>query len=95
VSGSYFATMGIPLIAGRVFTEQDNLNHPRVVVIDEALARRFFPQGDAVGKHLQVPDAKQTAREIIGMSEGFAIRASTSSRAPRSISPLSRLPTRP
>ena len=67
VSASYFATMGIPLIAGRVFTQQDNLDHPRAVVIDEALADRFFPNGDAIGKHLQVPDGKQVAREIVGV----------------------------
>ncbi len=70
VSAIYFSTMGIPLIAGRVFTEQDNLDHPRVVVIDEALARRFFPHGDAVGKHVQVPDGKQVAREIVGVVGG-------------------------
>ena len=70
VSASYFATMGIPLIRGRVFTAQDNLDHPRVVVIDEAFARQFFPNEDPVGKHLQVPDARQTAREIVGVVGG-------------------------
>jgi putative ABC transport system permease protein len=70
VTANYFATMGIPLIKGRVFTEQDNLDRPRVVVIDETLARRVFPNEDPIGKHLQVPDSKRPAREIVGVVGG-------------------------
>jgi putative ABC transport system permease protein len=67
ITPNYFATMGIPLIKGRIFSRQDNLDRPRVVVIDETLARRFFPNEDPVGKHLQVPDATRPAREIVGV----------------------------
>jgi putative ABC transport system permease protein len=70
ITPNYFATMGIPLIAGRTFTEQDNLDRPRVVVIDETLARRFFPNQDPVGKHLQIPDSARPAREIVGVVGG-------------------------
>jgi putative ABC transport system permease protein len=70
VTPNYFATMGIPLIGGRSFTEQDNLDRPRVAVIDETLARRFFPNQDPIGKHLQVPDATRPAREIVGVVGG-------------------------
>jgi putative ABC transport system permease protein len=62
--------MGIPLIAGRTFTEQDNLDRPRTVIIDETLARRFFPKQDAIGKHLQIPDASRPDREIVGVVGG-------------------------
>jgi len=62
--------MGIPLIAGRVFNEQDNLDHSSVVVIDRTLARRFFPNEDPIGKHLQIPDATKQAREIVGVVGG-------------------------
>jgi putative ABC transport system permease protein len=71
ITPNYFATMGIPLIKGRIFSEQDNLDRPRVVVIDETLARRFFPNEDAIGKHLQVPDATRPAREIVGVVGGI------------------------
>jgi putative ABC transport system permease protein len=67
VSGNYFRTMGIPLMHGRTFTEQDNLDHQRVVMIDETLARRFFPNEDPVGKHLQIPDATRPEHEIVGV----------------------------
>jgi len=70
VSSGYFATMGIPLIEGRAFTEQDSLDHPRVVVIDQTLARRIFPKQDPIGKHLQIPDATQTPSEIVGVVGG-------------------------
>jgi putative ABC transport system permease protein len=70
ITPNYFAAMGIPLIRGRTFTEEDNLDRPRVVVIDESLARQFFPNQDPVGKHLQIPDATRPAREIIGVVGG-------------------------
>jgi putative ABC transport system permease protein len=70
ITPNYFATMGIPLIAGRSFSEQDNLDRARVVVIDETLARRFFPKQDPIGKHLQIPDATRPSREIVGVVGG-------------------------
>jgi putative ABC transport system permease protein len=70
ITPDYFATMGIPLIKGRIFSAQDDLDHPRVVVIDETLARRFFPKEDPIGKHLQVPDATRPARKIVGIVGG-------------------------
>jgi len=70
ITPNYFLTMGIPLIAGRTFTEQDNLDHLRVVVIDETLARRFFSKQDPIGKHLQIPDATRPSREIVGVVGG-------------------------
>jgi predicted permease len=70
VTPNYFATMRIPLIAGRTFLEQDDLDHPRVVVIDESLARRFFPNQDPIGRHLQIPDAGRPGREIVGVVGG-------------------------
>ena len=67
VTPNYFATMGIPLLKGRIFSEQDNLDRPRVVMIDETLARRFFPNENPIGRHLHVPDATRPAREIVGV----------------------------
>jgi putative ABC transport system permease protein len=70
ITPNYFATMGIPLIGGRTFSEQDNLDRPRVIVIDETLSRRFFPKQDPIGKHLQIPDATRPSREIVGVVGG-------------------------
>ena len=55
ISPEYFAAMGIPLVAGRVFTEADDAGSPRVTIINQYLARQLFPgrdplgQGDAAG----------------------------------------------
>jgi len=67
VTTDYFRTMGIPLIQGRTFTNYDSSDKSRVVVIDETLARRFFHNQNPVGMHVQVPNANQPAREIVGV----------------------------
>ena len=51
-NGGYFSSMKIPLVAGRFFDERDNLDAPLVTLVDERFAKRFWPNGDAVGKHL-------------------------------------------
>ncbi|MEE9293614.1 MAG: ABC transporter permease, partial [Phycisphaerae bacterium] len=50
VTPGYFETLRIPLLEGRVFDERDNADAPPVAVVDQAWARRFFPNDDAVGK---------------------------------------------
>jgi predicted permease len=51
-SAGYFSAMKIPLRAGRFFDEHDTMDAPRVMIIDDRFANRFWPNGDAVGKHL-------------------------------------------
>jgi putative ABC transport system permease protein len=66
VSPDYFRTMGIELIKGRLFTTEDTRDIPQVIVIDEALARRHFPNEDPIGKRLkQSRDAP--GLEIVGV----------------------------
>ena len=50
----YFRTMGIPLRAGRDFTERDTPDAPAVVILNETLARRYWPAEDPVGKRLML-----------------------------------------
>jgi len=52
VSPGYFHALGIPLLQGREFTETDHERAANVVVVDEALARRYWPQGSPLGAHL-------------------------------------------
>jgi len=54
VSPAYFRTLRIPLVAGREFTASDAANAPIVAVISERLARRFWPDGDAIGKRVTI-----------------------------------------
>ncbi|HKV25056.1 MAG TPA: ABC transporter permease [Candidatus Acidoferrum sp.] len=48
----YFRTMEIPLKQGRFFNEDDTADKPQAVIIDQRFAKRFWPGGDAIGKHL-------------------------------------------
>ncbi|HEX8434831.1 ABC transporter permease [Archangium sp.] len=67
-SAGYFQAMGIPLLAGRLFDARDTPERPRVVLINSALARRFFPGEDPVGRRLGVGDpAKPTWMEVVGV----------------------------
>ena len=52
--GDYFQTMGIPVVRGRTFTKDDHRTAPPVAVVNQALASRFFPGEDAVGKRLRL-----------------------------------------
>ncbi len=52
-SANYFRAMGVPIMAGRSFNEQDNAQAPLVALINEASARRFWPGEDPVGKKLR------------------------------------------
>jgi putative ABC transport system permease protein len=69
VSPSYFGTMGIPLRRGRDFTDHDNADAPFVVIIDETLARHYFPNQDPIGKHVLFSAAGRP-REIVGVVGG-------------------------
>jgi predicted permease len=53
ISPDYFQTMGIPLLKGRYFTEQDNKAAPEVVIVDDKLAERFWPNEDPIGKRMR------------------------------------------
>ncbi|HEY0321298.1 MAG TPA: ABC transporter permease [Pyrinomonadaceae bacterium] len=57
VSPGYFQLMRVPILKGREFDERDTARSLPVVVIDEALARRFWPDGNPVGEHLKIDDA--------------------------------------
>lgn len=59
VSEGYFETMGVTLLQGRFFTPGDAEGRQRVTVIDDKLARRFWPKGDAVGKRMYFPDSAE------------------------------------
>jgi putative ABC transport system permease protein len=52
VSTNYFSTLGVSPVKGRLFTEQDDPNSPPVALINEEMARRFFPNEDPIGKRI-------------------------------------------
>jgi len=65
VSADYFKTMRIPILKGRTFTRQEDSEGKPVLLIDESLARQFWPNEDAVGKHIKYDSPNW--HEIIGV----------------------------
>ena len=70
VSADYFKVMGIPLRRGRTFTAADNLDAPPVVIINETMARRLWPNEDPLGKRIRYGGNQSTApfMTIVGVA---------------------------
>lgn len=69
ISPKYFNTLGIPLIEGRHFTDQDNQTSPGVVIVSESWARRFLPGEAAIGRRIKLgaPDSTRPWLSIVGI----------------------------
>jgi putative ABC transport system permease protein len=67
VTADYFRAMEIPLIAGRYFTEQDRAGTPNVMLLNQTLAHRVFPNENPLGKHIVLQMEKPTPFEVIGV----------------------------
>jgi len=66
ISPDYFATLGIPLVRGRFFSSGDRLKTERVAIIDETLARRYWPNEDPLGQYINFGD-KSPQMQIVGL----------------------------
>ena len=66
VSPSYFQTLGIPIVRGRVFTTADTAATQQVAIINETMARRFWPNDDPIGRHIIYARESITV-EIVGV----------------------------
>jgi predicted permease len=64
---AYFSALGIPLLSGRYFQDQDRLDHGDKVIISRELARKYFPGDNPLGKRIAVPLWGTTEYEIIGV----------------------------
>jgi putative ABC transport system permease protein len=64
----YFATMGTAIVAGREFSDQDDASAPPVVIVNETMARRFWPGGGAIGRELRVGGRTGKALRVIGVA---------------------------
>ena len=73
-STDYFRTMEIPLRKGRFFNEDDTADKPQTVIIDEKFAQRFWPGGDAIGKHLwRDPKKPFTIVGVVGVVKQYGL----------------------
>ena len=86
VGPNYFRTMGIPIVAGRDFNTQDKEGSPRVLIVNEELARRYFG-GSALGKRLRF--GSDTVSEIVGVARNAKHRSLREAPLPVIYIPLS------
>lgn len=67
VSAGYFRTLGATLVRGRYFEENEDVSKPRVTIVNEALAKHYFPQEDPIGKQISGLSTPPVPVEIIGI----------------------------
>jgi putative ABC transport system permease protein len=67
VTPGYFDAMGIRLVRGRFFTEQDREGAPRVAIVSERFARMHFPDEDPIGQRIHITNGPTVYREIVGI----------------------------
>ena len=67
VNGDYFQTLQIPLKAGRFFTDQDNSASPKVVIVNETMARQLWPNENPIGRRFTIWRDEKFAREVVGV----------------------------
>src|SRR6185503_8548724 len=72
----HFETLGMRLREGRPFSSGDTTNSPRVIIINEMMARTFWPGESAVGKRITSPGPEKNWREIVGVVNDVRFPAS-------------------
>jgi putative ABC transport system permease protein len=96
VTPDYFRTMKIPLLQGRDFTAQDGLETKPVVIVNQTLARQFFPGENPIGKHIHpgiaVDDKGSRTREIVGVVADVKFKDLADEWAPTAYLPQSQIP---
>lgn len=90
VGPKYFETLRIPLLRGRDFTSSDNPSAPRVAIINETMARRFWPDRSALGQHIRRRDAEI---EIVGIVRDAKYLSLAETAQPWLYQPLAQEPT--
>ncbi len=97
VSWNYFNAFKVPLLRGRMFTERDNGSAPGVVIINEALAKQYWPHSDPLKDQLLIgaatgPEFAEPARQIIGIVGDMRTYALGAPPATGMYTPLAQIP---
>jgi predicted permease len=82
VDPGFFATLGIRIVRGRGFLASDTAATPRVAVVNQQLATRYWPGADPVGKRIRLDDRDGTPVEIVGVAQSIRYRESGAEKEP-------------
>ena len=91
IGPGYFQTLGFPIVRGREFNEQDKIGSPGGFIINETMARRYFPDEDPVGKRLSMSGPEGPFLDIVGVVADSKYRSMREAPRPSYYIPVSRL----
>ena len=89
ITPGYLETMRIPLLSGRMFTDADDKQAPLVIMVNQALARRYWPNDNPIGKHIAL--GRQQPAQVVGLA-GNTKNNGLARQTPKCISPLRSYP---
>ncbi|HEX3187382.1 MAG TPA: ABC transporter permease [Pyrinomonadaceae bacterium] len=92
VSPDYFRTLQILLISGRVYDERDRADAPRVAIVNQAFAQRYFPAGDVLGKRVGFGCKESLCTTIVGVVGNVKQESITADVGPEMYVPFSQMP---
>jgi putative ABC transport system permease protein len=92
VSSDYFRTMKIPLLTGRAYNDRDSADSPKVAIVNQAFARRYFPNGDALGKRVGFGCKQDLCRTIVGVVGNVRQESLTDDVVPEMFVPFGQMP---
>ncbi len=92
VSPDYFSTLGIKIVRGRGFSERDDERAPAVVVISEAMAAKYWPGEDPIGKRVKLSYNNTGPREIVGIAGDVKQKSLTDAVLPQIYTPFVQTP---
>lgn len=69
LSGDYFGTMRIPLVEGREFRDSDNAKAVNVAIVNESMAKKYWPNQDPIGRHFRMASNAKQELEIVGVAK--------------------------
>jgi predicted permease len=75
VDGQFFATAGMSIVAGRTFNDGDRRDGQPVAIISQAMARRYWPNGDALGRLIRRPDPAEADLVVVGVASDINVRS--------------------
>jgi putative ABC transport system permease protein len=91
IAPGFFRTLRIPLVEGREFDDKDSADAPRVGIVNERLARRFWPDRNPIGERIVAPDFSGPARPpiaIVGVVKDAVVRSPAGEATPQLYLPL-------
>jgi putative ABC transport system permease protein len=92
VAPDYFSTMQIPVLRGREFNRQDNGENPKVILINQEMAKRYWPNEDAVGKRIRIFPEVNEFREVAGVVGDVKIASMEAEIGPTIYLPMAQSP---